>query len=481
MCLFLVPALLAAGCLSAPRLSGRSAPWVPPADAAGSDEVWRSVRAQDYDLSKPLTLAQVVDIAIRNNPACSRAWSDAMASAAVVEQARGYFMPTVTGVASGTKLNTAADPDKYDSDYTKYGPGLQLNYLVLSFGGGRGAAVEQALQTVYSANFTFNKALQDVLLSAETAYHGVISAQAGVEAAESGVKDFKKVLEAARQRLDQKVGTALEVLQAQSGYDNALYGLANAQGQLKNAMAALALAMGVPADVEIKLTPPATEIPVSLSGSDVRVLIDGAMGRRPDISALRAALAAREAAVDVAGSGMWPSLYLNGSLNKNYFTGTTANPMQDSDVSYTAGVSLQWTLFDGLQTISAKRAAAAQADSARALLRQAELAAGADVWARYQNYETALQKYKFSEALLKSASAAYDMASDSYNAGLKSILDLLDAETRLSQARTQNIAARQEVFTALANLAYSTGWLENGGGAKAHSSILNSTGKEMQK
>ena len=477
----IVLGLLPGGCLSAPRLTSPSTPWIPSSEVRKPDEVWNVLRVRNYDFSKPLTLAQVTDIALQNNPACSKAWNDAMAAAAAAEQARSYLMPTLTGVFFENQQKTTATPAKYDSNSTKYGPGLQLNYLALNFGGGRGAAVEQALQTVYAANYTFNKSLSDVLLSVETAYYGVISAQAFVEAAESSLKDLEKTLDAAKQRFDQKVGTALDVLQAQAGCDNALYNLANAQGMVKISLGALALAMGVPSYVEIKLAPPSTEIPPSLSALNLRDLIDGALARRPDISALRATLSAREAAVKVAGSGLWPSLYLNGSLGKNYYTGTTANPMQDNDLSYSAGISLQWTFFDGLLTVSARHAAEAQAESARAQLRQAELAASVDVWSRYQNYETAIQKYKFSEAFQKSANASHEMALESYNSGLKSMLDLLDAEAKLSQARTQNVAARQEVFTALALLAYSTGWLENGGSIKAHSSIVNSTGKDTQK
>jgi outer membrane protein TolC len=137
-------------------------------------------------------------------------------------------------------------------------------------------------------------------------------------------------------------------------------------------------------------------------------------------------------------------------------------------------------LFDGFQILSAKRIAQAQADSLQAQLQQAELAASADVWARYHNYETALQKYKFSTAFLNSAASSYNLALDSYKAGLKSILDLLNAESQLAQARSQQIASRQETFTALANLAYSTGLLEAGGSTKNADLFSTSTKKDDQ-
>jgi len=43
------------------------------------------------------------------------------------------------------------------------------------------------------------------------------------------------------------------------------------------------------------------------------------------------------------------------------------------------------------------------------------------------------------------------------------MLDVISAESELAQARMQNITARQDAFTALANLAHATGLLEKGG------------------
>ena len=134
---------------------------------------------------------------------------------------------------------------------------------------------------------------------------------------------------------------------------------------------------------------------------------------------------------------------------------------------------MQWTLFDGFQNTSEERMAISQVESARAMLQQAELSASADVWFRYHSCETALQKYRSSMALLKSATSSHDLALDSYEAQLISILDLLNAETLLAQARTQNVTARQEVFTALANLAYSTGMLEKGWAGEPRSFFIN--------
>ncbi len=457
--------LLLSGCVQAPPPASPTTSWTPPDDAQKPDVTWQEIRAQQPDLTKPLSLLDVADIALQNNSATRKAWNDARAASEQVRYAEGYFMPSITAGAGLNRVTTAAHPDSFDQNNMTYGPGLQLSYLVCNFGGGRRAAVEQALQTVYAANFIFNRAIQDTLLSAEIAYYNVISARAGVTAATTNALDAKVILDAATERRNAGLGVDLDVLQSQAGYDQALYVLTGAKGQLQIAQGLLAQSMGLPADTAIQVASPASQLPPSLSGSNMRRLTDDALARRPDLSALRASLASRDAAIKVARASRFPSLYLTGAVNRNYYElyGLSNRASAQDDWAYSGGVSLKWNLFDGFQTLSSVRTAEAQADAMRAQLKQSELAASAEIWARFQNYETALQKNTFSSAALTSATAAWETALDSYKSGVKSILDLLNAENQLAQARSQQVAVRQEVFTALATLAYATGIVEKGG------------------
>ena len=451
---------LLAGCVTAPTPAHLDRPWEPASGGRTESGVWDDLRQRRPDLSKPLTLAELTDLALHNSAVTRQAWHTARAAAAQVDQAQGLFMPSLTANAGANRSGVSANPKTFDLQSLQYGPGLQLNYLVINFGGGRAAAVEQALQTVYTANHIFNRTIQDTLLGVETAYFNSISALAGVEAAVANVADAKKALEAAQARNTAGLGTTLDVLQVQAAYDQSLYNLAAARGQLQVARGALALAVGLPADSALAPASPDMELPTSLATNDIRQVINDAIARRPDIAALRADLSAKRAAIQVAHAASWPDLYLNGNINRDYYDNFSGTPQHgDRDWSYGAGINVQWNVFDGWQTESRIRSAEEQAQAAEATLEQAELSACADVWTRFQNYETALQKYAYSIAYFKSAAAARDLATQAYAAGLKTILDLLTADAQLATARSQQVAARQDVFTSLANLIYATGRL----------------------
>lgn len=459
-------AVVLAGCVQAPPPPSQTSEWTAPADAQKQDKVWETVRAETpTDLSKPLTLPDIADLALQNNAGTRKAWHEARAASEQVRFAEGYFMPNINADAGMTRTTVSAHPDSFDQNNLAYGPGLQLSYLVFNFGGGRSAAVEQALQTVYASNFAFNRAIQDALLSAELAYYRVISAQAAVEASATNAADTLAILDAATERRNTGIGVDLDVLQTQTLYDQARFTLAGAQGKLKISWGLLAQSVGLPADTKLQVTASSTNLPVSFSQQEMKQFIDAALARRPDLAALRASLVAREAAIKVANATRWPSLYLSGSIDRNYneLYGMSNRAAPYDEWAYSGGVSVKWNLFDGLQTLSTKRTAEAQADATRSRLKEAELGASTEIWTRFQNYETSLSMQEFSLSALNSATASWQLAMESYKSGVKSILDVLSAESQLAQARSQQIAARQDVFTALAYLAHATGIIEKGG------------------
>lgn len=376
-------------------------------------------------------------------------------------------MPSITGIAEGERRKVDADPASFDADYLRLAPGLQLNYLIINFGGGRHAAVEQALQSVYALNFSFNRSIQDVVLSVELAYYGLLAAKAGVTAAEANLKDTLTALEAAQSLRDAGLGVELDVLQAQAACDQAIYTRTDALGRMKSAEANLAKSLALPADANIPTEFATNSIPPPLHIGNMHALIETAVANRPDISALRSSLSSRLAAIQVAKAASKPSLYLNGAASRGSFDTYGGKDFQADDWSAAATLSLRWNLFDGFQTQSTRETAIAQAEALRSQLEQAKIAVAAEVWTRYYAYDAAVHKYHASLALLKSTASAYEMAFQAYTSGLKSILDVLDAENRLAQARRQVSESQQEAFSLLAYLAHATGVLTGDGSIKS--------------
>ena len=458
-----------AGCgtVETPETPSRS--WVPPPSLKREDPVWQQVRRQTPkpEPGKPLALAQLVDLALENSPATRKAWEEAHAAAIGVAQAKAVFAPTITAVGGVRYDYLGAEGPNNDRNRVGLGPGLQLNYLVLNFGGGYDAAVEQALQSVYAANFQFNQTIADAMLATETAYYDLVSTTAVCTAATENLKDAAAVLDVAKKRKAAGMATTLDVLQAQTIYDQAKFALEAANGREKTARGLLALAVGIAADTPFAVALPDVDAVAWINSPEISRLTDESLARRPDIAALRAQVAAKEAAVKVAKAAGSPSLYLTGGTYWNEYDNFGGANGPDRDLSFAAGLTLQWDLFDGYRKRNAQHAASALARAAREQLRQAELEAGAGIWIIYNALDTAIAQVESSRSVLVTATEARRLAGESYQAGTKGILDLINAETQLADARVQLITSRHAVFAALARLAHAAGTLTKGAPRKA--------------
>ncbi|HPJ71612.1 MAG TPA: TolC family protein, partial [bacterium] len=264
---------------------------------------------------------------------------------------------------------------------------------------------------------------------------------------------------AARDRVQAGLASKLEELQAESNYYNALYALEDSRGTVKDALGTVAQTVGVKADTPLAVALPQGEPPLDLPREEVGKMIDAAIAQRPDIAARRAQVGSLAAAVSAADSDLWPTLNLGGNAAGTWYSYNGDFEPYDRSWNLVGFLQINWDIFSGFSDRSAKLAAQADLESALQGLRQAELAASADVWTAYNNFGTAVEKYKAGKALFASAQASYDYALDSYKAGLDSILDLLQAQSQLSTARSKLVASRRDVHLAIAGLAYSTGSL----------------------
>jgi len=455
--------LFAGGCRSAQAPARPDRMWQPPDPpdvTVSNDAVWRVIEHESAAPAAPLALADLFQIALRNSPSVRQAWAQAQAAEAQVRQAQSQYYPQATATGTATAQKTDQNQETLGGELrdNNYQPQLELTWLLLDLGG-RGAQVEQARQSLIALNFSFNQKLQELVLNTATAYVNLFSAQAAVAAAEASLTNAQISLESAQQRLDAGLATRLDVLQAQSGLDKALYTLADADGQVRTAHANLAQTIGLAADTPFEIHLPGTNQPV-IPQEDVSAMIRQALDQRPDIAAARANIRAREAAVRAANSDLWPSLNLGANAEKtwhHYSGAAQADSLQADDYVYAGYLALEWKFFDGFFNLAAKRKAQAQLDEERARLKAAELAASANVWNSYYNLNTALKKRASALAYLDSSEEAYAFALQGYEAGLKSVLDLLKAQSDLADARSKRVDAEREVYVALANLAYALG------------------------
>ncbi len=405
-----------------------------------------------------LTLTDVIDIALRNNTATSAAWADARSAAASYGTAKGQYYPTVTADGTVQAIKRIASGGVQSAKQQSFGPSLNVSWLLLDFGG-RSGSIGEAREALLAADWTHNATLQTVVLEVQQAYFLYMGTKALLDAQQTTLKEAQTNLEAAEQRHRVGLATIADVLQAKTALSQVQLALESTQGDLQTTRGALALSMGLPANVPYDIAvSPDTTVPLGIVES-VDTLIARATRERPDLAARRALVEQARARVSVARSQALPSLSVGGTANQTYFVHNPPTPTPPAGNGYTATLTLSIPIFSGWSQIYDVKAAAAAADAAALRAQGFEQQVVYQVFNAYYALRTSTQQVRTSRDLLASATESEQVALGRYKAGAGSLLDLLTAQAALASARAQAIQARFSWNTALAQLAHDVGIL----------------------
>jgi len=423
--------------------------WEP---AAPLPRVTAPPAARDLPGAAPLTLPELTEFALRNNPKTRQAWFAARAAAAGVGIEQADLLPQISGlVGVSHSQQVSATSGEVVPAQNRYGPSVSLSYILFDFGG-RQDQVVAAEYKLLAANLTQNRTLQDVVLQVEQAYYLLLGLEALIRTNEQSLKNSRIVLEAGQKRRESGVATVADVYRAETAVALAQLALTRSRGDFEKARGQLATAVGLPVDagltVQTLLTPP----PVQEVGDTLSNLLERAKAGRPDLIAAEAqARAARASAAATAKAGL-PSIEVVGAAGRTRYT----DGRQPGD-SYSLGLNLRIPIFTGYRDTYSIRQAEAQAAQAEAtrdvLFQQTEL----DVWQAYYDLQTAASAISSTDALVKSAEQTAQATLARYQAGFGSILDLITAQQDESNARVQRIQSYLDWYTALARLNFSIG------------------------
>jgi outer membrane protein TolC len=446
---------------------GQQAPSVPnhPWDASSATPPFKAPTRFSpvlvLDPARIYTLAELVNIAEQNNPETRVAWENAKARAADLGIARSTLYPTLAAavLAESFRLDVFFGNSFQRQTTETLSPILQLDYTIFDFGR-RSQEIAASKSDLLAANFQFNDTHRRVIFQVMQSYYRLLETIGRQDAAVANLKDAQMVQQAAEARLQSGLTTLPDVLLARSAAAQADYEMQATIGATEIAHGDLAASLGIPAT-----TPFQVESLRNLKLADgitdtVETSVDKALAQRPDLMQRVAELRAASSEVKVARKSYFPTLKFDGSAGAAVSHGAQIDlpPINSTTESTWAAVlSLNWTLFDGFareQRVAKARAEEKQAAAAvDSLGNQIEN----QVWSAYATARTALRQQKAAAALLDVATVSYNAAQEAFNDGLRSQLDVVSAQRTLADARAADVAARTQLLTALAALAYQTG------------------------
>jgi TolC family type I secretion outer membrane protein len=403
--------------------------------------------------SAPLTLAELTDFALRNNPATREAWEAAHAQAAAVGIANAGYFPTLDAAVALTRGKSSINSSTGVTSgniQTRLSPSVTLGYVLFDFGA-RSATKQAASYGLLAANLAQNRTLQDVVLRVEQAYYQLLGAREAIVAGAETLKNVQLSVDVANARREAGLATIGDVYQAETLLAQSRLQLRKAQGDAGKFKGVLCNAVGLPVNTKLELAPLEEKLPTQPVRATVEDYLNKAKTTRPDLGAAEAQARSAHASVDAASAKGDPSLNFAITAGKTYNNFETSRYSNGSS-SGTVGITLNIPIFDGFRTTNTVRQAQARADQLDATRDRIALQVELDVWQAYFDLDTAEASIDSAHALLRSASLSREVAQERYRAGVGNIPDLLTAQANEANARMQVIQAEMGWYSSLSQL-----------------------------
>ena len=394
------------------------------------------------------TLTEALAAAYMNNPELLAARAGVRATDEAVPTALASWRPTVT-LSSGvdrsfTHLNTRTA----NRDQVRSPRDAAVSLSQPLFRGFRTVAgLSKAEFDVKSARASLLAKEQGVLLSAATAFMAVLRDQAILDLKIKNSQVLKRQLEATQDRFRVGEITRTDVSQAEARVARAAADRIQSEGSLNNSRANYLNIIGE-ASGKLAASSNIGVLPINLEAA-----IKAATFRHPNvISKSYEERASRENIKTVRGE-LLPTLSLAGSINRSWESSTNDSQLTTGKI----GVDLSVPLYQKGFVYARLRAAKQSAGQSSLLLEGARRDAREAAAKSWEALETAKARIKSFSAQIKASKIALEGVQREAAVGSRTVLDVLDAEQELLDAKVNLVGANRDQLVASFQLQESVG------------------------
>lgn len=402
------------------------------------------------------TLAECIEIGLRNSGNLVSARFDEAIAAAVVSQVRAQYLPHFYVSGSYARTDEAQD--------------MAIGPFEIPLGSRDRASVQAEIVQPIMPAAPARAALQGAKRSREAAYWGVVDGRRRIirdvragfydillvreqlHVVQQSVIQLGLALQQTEKRYDRGTAPKFEVLQAKVRYDNEVREMMTNRNALDTAMVSFKRLLNLDKadfDIEGQLL----FEPVDTSLAD---LLEKAGGDRPAVRALEENVHAMRHDLEAARGARLPSV--NSSFAWGWGNTSSFVPVGDAfDWYWNAGISLRWDFWDGGLTSGRVRQKTLEWERARVELAEAQKSNSLEVQLAYIRMRNAREWIESRADDVDLAEEALDIAETRYEVGAGTFLDFSEANVAVTSARLGYIQAVHEHATAVAELRYASG------------------------
>ncbi len=383
-----------------------------------------------------LSLDEAVRLTLRTNPDVQAAAADRRAADRAVDEARSGFFPEVdlraaSGIEKSKNVSTLNRADRGLGESgsvvkNRTEGAFSINQMVFDgFEVESDVEAQRALRD--SAAHRVRQTSEDIALSAVDAYLQMLLSRALVALAADNVAVHQKFVELTTTRARAGVGRLADVQQAEARRAFAQSTLLAREGGLRDAEARFVRTVGVAPDNLVLPLSPYEALPPSIEEAET-----WAYARSPALAVAASEVEASRAAVERAEAPFYPRLDLQLGATRNRNIDGIDGPNEDA----TALMVLSYNLYRGGGDIARRREAMERLNSAIAGENQTRRAVVEELRFAWNALEVAEARLVALAQYAASVDQLRHSYRQQYDIGQRTLLDLLDTENELFNARS---------------------------------------------
>ena len=388
------------------------------------------------------TLEESLVLAYQNNPALQAERARLRAVDEEVPEALAGWRPTVEFAGDiGTSYSRTDGDVPNRGSHTVVPHGVGLSVVAPLYEGGRVAAqVESAESRVDAGRAQLRVVEQSILFETATAYMDVLRYRAEIEHSRSSERVVGRQLQAARDRLEVGEVTRTDVAQAEARLAQAVAERVAAEGGL---MSAHAMYRQVTGAVPGSLSWP--KAPMGLPETEEEALaLALAVDGNPSIGAASSIAAAAQADIEAAAAALQPRVSVVGDVRQRYDNSDKIDSTTDASLRATLSVPL----YQGGAASARLRQVKQLAAQRRLELDQARRTVQEQVSHAWRALTSARAQITAFESQVAATAVALEGVEQETRVGLRTTLDVLDAEQERFKAQINLVRTQRDEIVA---------------------------------
>jgi outer membrane protein len=414
----------------------------------------------------PVTLAEAVQTAMERHQDVGKARAAADALRGKIKEVRAQALPEVNIVAAAQRLR---DPSLLNASGLDQFPAELLDLMVprgvnlfdysvtvkqpLFTQGKIGTALRLAEIEAKGALTEIERVRQDVALATARSFFDLMWAERYQKLVEETQSQKQQHADMARARFKNGVATEVDVLRSDVAVANGKPDLVRAANAVRQARSLLNYYLGRDLDTATSLAGDFEQ--KAWADADHAALEKEALAQRPEMQRLR--LSERSADTQLKLAHAENRLRIDFSGSYGIMARLPENLVDRKYSRWTAGVNLTLPVFDGFKRNGLVEQAVANTRSVRLERQKNEQQIRLSIQQGLDSLAAAAETIRAARANIQQAEKVLGMTQNNYKFGAATTLDVMDAQTALSVARTDLLKGLHDYSVARAELRWALG------------------------